>query len=116
MSRRCWNGRSCSADLDGALDRLLNKADADNDANGPDHPVAQMDAARAGKRKRKTRLWILSDLHLEAVPHPEAFRPIRPAFDVLVVAGDVWEGDSRRALETVAGLVSQHRAASGGLT
>jgi predicted phosphodiesterase len=49
-------------------------------------------------------LWVLSDLHLEAVPHPEAFRPVRPAFDVLVVAGDVWQGDSRRALETVATL------------
>jgi 3',5'-cyclic AMP phosphodiesterase CpdA len=51
-----------------------------------------------------TRLWVMSDLHLEAVPYPEAFRPVRPAFDVLVVAGDVWEGDSRRALETVAAL------------
>ena len=39
-----------------------------------------------------TRLWILSDLHLEAVPHPDAFDPSRPDFDVLVCAGDVWEG------------------------
>ncbi len=54
--------------------------------------------------KRLTRLWILSDLHLEAVPHPEAYRPKRPEFDVLVVAGDVWEGDIGRALETVARL------------
>jgi predicted ATPase len=54
--------------------------------------------------KHATRLWILSDLHLEAVPHPEAFRPPRPDFDVLVVAGDVWGGDIVRALETVARL------------
>ena len=51
-----------------------------------------------------TRLWILSDLHLEAVRHPEAFRPARPAFDVLVVAGDVWQGDIDRGMRTVAGL------------
>ncbi len=44
------------------------------------------------------------DLHLEAVPHPEAFRPARPAFDVLIVAGDVWEGSSARALAIVAEL------------
>jgi len=48
----------------------------------------------------------LSDLHLDAVPHPEAFRPERPAFDVLVVAGDIWEGDTCRALETVAALAN----------
>lgn len=50
------------------------------------------------------RLWVMSDLHLEAVRHPDAFRPVRPAFDVLVVAGDVWEGDTDRALRTVIGL------------
>ena len=50
------------------------------------------------------RLWVMSDLHLEAVPHPEAFRPTRPAFDVLVAAGDVWEGSSARALAIVAEL------------
>jgi predicted ATPase/predicted MPP superfamily phosphohydrolase len=75
------------ANPDDALDRLLNKSDR-----------------ASPRRKRTTRLWVLSDLHLEAVPHPEAYRPARPAFDVLVVAGDVWEGDSRRALETVARL------------
>jgi hypothetical protein len=52
--------------------------------------------------KCATRLWVLSDLHLEAVPRPEAFRPPRPDFDVLVVPGDVWGGDIVRALETVA--------------
>jgi Icc-related predicted phosphoesterase len=51
-----------------------------------------------------TRLWVLSDLHLEAVRYPEAFQPVRPAFDVLVVAGDIWEGDSERALRIVARL------------
>jgi predicted ATPase/Icc-related predicted phosphoesterase len=58
------------------------------------------------KPNRPVRLWVLSDLHLEAVPHPEAYRPARPSFDVLVVAGDVWEGDSRRALEMVANLAN----------
>ena len=53
---------------------------------------------------RMTRLWVLSDLHLEAVPHPEAFQPVRPEFDVLAVAGDVWEGDSDQALRIVADL------------
>ena len=43
------------------------------------------------------RLWILSDLHLEALPYPENFRPDPPAFDVLVAAGDVWQGDPGRA-------------------
>ncbi len=56
------------------------------------------------KNRIRTRLWVLSDLHLEAVPHPEGFRPARPAFDVLVAAGDVWEGDPRRALQIVASL------------
>ena len=50
------------------------------------------------------RLWVMSDLHLEAVRHPEAFRPARPDFDVLVVAGDVWEGDTDAALRMVARL------------
>ncbi len=67
---------------------------------------ATRSANRVGKRRHATRLWTLSDLHLEAVPHPEAFRPQRPAFDVLVVAGDVWEGDVCRALETVAALAN----------
>lgn len=50
------------------------------------------------------RLWIMSDLHLEAVRYPEAFQPERPGFDVLIVAGDVWEGSSARALSLVARL------------
>jgi predicted ATPase/Icc-related predicted phosphoesterase len=99
---------------DDALDRLLTKTnteDADSDGEDgadPSHRtggrVATRPTSRPARRQRATRLWILSDLHLEAVPHPEAFRPVRPVFDVLVIAGDVWEGDSRRALETVAAL------------
>ena len=48
----------------------------------------------------------MSDPHLEAVRHPEAFRPVRPAFDVLVVAGDVWEGDTDAGLRVVARLAA----------
>nr|WP_250807426.1 metallophosphoesterase [Neorhizobium tomejilense] len=44
-----------------------------------------------------TKLWVLSDLHLEAVPYPEAFQPKPPIFDVLVAAGDIWQGDCLRA-------------------
>jgi predicted ATPase/Icc-related predicted phosphoesterase len=106
--------RRFMANPDEALDRLLNRASADDGSdpeNGGERSdrIGQAEATatrqsvgRTGKRQRMTRLWVLSDLHLEAVPHPEAFRPVRPAFDVLVVAGDVWEGDSHRALETVA--------------
>jgi Icc-related predicted phosphoesterase len=43
------------------------------------------------------KLWVMSDLHLETVPYPDAFQPKRPNFDVLVCAGDIWEGDSLRA-------------------
>ncbi len=106
------------ANPDDALDRLLNSpsaddaADSDDGADQPDQ-IGQLPAARSGKpatpvgkRKRATKLWVLSDLHLDAVPHPEGFRPVRPEFDVLVVAGDVWEGDSRRALEIVAALAA----------
>lgn len=38
-----------------------------------------------------TRLWVLSDLHLEAVPFPDGYDPIRPEFDVLAAAGDLWQ-------------------------
>ena len=48
-----------------------------------------------------TRLWIMSDLHLEAVAFPEAFKLAPPNFDVLVVAGDVCEGDTDGALRKV---------------
>ncbi len=48
-----------------------------------------------------TRLWVLSDLHLEATPYPQAYRPAPPDFDVLVVAGDVFEGAPDQALRVV---------------
>ncbi|EKF42410.1 metallophosphoesterase [Nitratireductor indicus C115] len=50
------------------------------------------------------RLWVLSDLHLETIPYPNAFQPQRPDFDVMVVAGDVWQGDCRRAFQFLAQL------------
>ena len=57
-----------------------------------------------------TRLWIMSDLHLEAVAFPEAFRPAPPDFDVLVVAGDVCEGDTDGALRKVRHLANDKPA------
>lgn len=50
------------------------------------------------------RLWILSDLHLESVPHPQLFRPEPGEFDVMVVAGDVWQGGLSRGFEVLARL------------
>lgn len=50
------------------------------------------------------KLWIMSDLHLESVPFPEAFAPARPDFDVLVAAGDIWQGDYRRGLDLLTNL------------
>ena len=49
------------------------------------------------------RLWVMSDLHLEAVRHPDAYRPRCAGFDVLVVAGDVQHG-ATQAVATVARL------------
>ncbi len=40
-----------------------------------------------------SKLWIMSDLHLETLPYPDVFQPARPDFDVLVAAGDIFEGD-----------------------
>ncbi len=37
-----------------------------------------------------TKLWILSDLHLEGVRYPDAYRPRVPDAHVLVSAGDAW--------------------------
>ena len=48
-----------------------------------------------------TGLWVLSDLHLEHVPHPDQFRPEPGAFDVLVCAGDVWQGRVDLGLRTL---------------
>lgn len=52
------------------------------------------------------RLWILSDLHLEAAPFPDAYDPPRPGFDVLVAAGDIWRGGPEKAVATVARLAA----------
>lgn len=35
---------------------------------------------------------------------PSAFAPARPDFDVLVCAGDVWQGEIRRGLDLLARL------------
>ena len=109
--------RRFMADPVSALARLLQPPEPDNApepierAEQPENDIPPDTATTTrpasttkGTRRHQVRLWIMSDLHLEAVPHPEAFRPTRPEFDVLVVAGDVWEGDSRRALEIVAAL------------
>jgi Icc-related predicted phosphoesterase len=50
------------------------------------------------------KLWILSDLHLETVPFPDAFRPAPPDFDVLVAAGDIWSGHVGRGFAFLRGL------------
>jgi Predicted phosphohydrolases len=48
-----------------------------------------------------TKLWVMSDLHLETVPYPESFRPRPPVFDVLVAAGDIVQGDCGRAFRVL---------------
>jgi len=53
-----------------------------------------------------TPLWILSDLHLEAAPFPDAYDPPRPAFDVLVAAGDIWRGEPEKAVATIKRLAA----------
>jgi Icc-related predicted phosphoesterase len=45
------------------------------------------------------KLWILSDLHLEAVPNPDGYMPPLPDCDVLVCAGDVFEGYTWKGLD-----------------
>lgn len=50
------------------------------------------------------KLWILSDLHLETMPFPNAFRPEPPDFDVLVSAGDIWSGNVARGFEFLRSL------------
>jgi len=52
------------------------------------------------------RLWILSDLHLEAAPFPDAYDPPRPEFDVLVAAGDIWRGEPEKAVATIKRLAA----------
>ncbi|WP_372367197.1 metallophosphoesterase [Candidatus Uabimicrobium sp. HlEnr_7] len=50
------------------------------------------------------RLWIISDLHLESVPYPYGFKPKCSDFDILVVAGDVWQGNYVEGLAFVKNL------------
>lgn len=57
------------------------------------------------------KLWILSDLHLETLPYPENFRPEPPAFDVLVAAGDIQEGDPGRAFAVLRRLAGDRPVA-----
>ncbi|WP_244498023.1 metallophosphoesterase [Aureimonas sp. AU40] len=52
-------------------------------------------------------LWILSDLHLETLPHPDAFAPTPPDFDVLVCAGDVWRADPTHGFRVLRRLAGQ---------
>lgn len=53
------------------------------------------------------RIWILSDLHLETVPYPGAFKPSPPDFDVLVCAGDTWSGDVERGFAFLRALAGR---------
>lgn len=53
------------------------------------------------------RLWILSDLHLETVPHPDAFAPTPPDFDILVCAGDIWRADPARGFHVLRRLAGE---------
>lgn len=46
------------------------------------------------------KLWLLSDLHVECYPEGRGLLPA-PDFDVLVVAGDIWEGEPGRAIEAL---------------
>ncbi len=49
------------------------------------------------------RLFVLSDLHLERRPLSEVHTPAG-RYDVLVCAGDIWEGEPRKALRALARL------------
>jgi len=107
----------------GITRRALNDIPHWRDMQGfMDHPGQALDEPMpAAAASPPRRLWVLSDLHFEAVPHPEGFRPERPEFDVLVAAGDIWEGEPIRALERIAALAagrpfgtgSSSRSASG---
>lgn len=54
-----------------------------------------------------TRLWVLSDLHVD--PSASWAPSIRPEFDVLVVAGDVFESDMERSISWTAQLAGMLR-------
>ncbi|WP_018261096.1 metallophosphoesterase [Methylobacterium sp. WSM2598] len=55
------------------------------------------------------RLFVLSDLHLER-RDPAAIPPPAEPFDVLVCAGDVWEGQPERGLAVLLGLAGERPA------
>lgn len=55
------------------------------------------------------RLLILSDLHLESMPFPDAFRPALPDFDVLVSAGDIWSANVGRGFEILRKIAGSRR-------
>lgn len=55
-----------------------------------------------------TRLWVLSDLHVD--PSASWAPSIKPEFDVLVVAGDVFESDMERSISWTAQLAADRPA------
>jgi len=55
------------------------------------------------------KLLILSDLHLESLPFPDAFRPAPSDFDVLVSAGDIWLGNVGRGFEILRKMAGSKR-------
>lgn len=55
------------------------------------------------------KLLILSDLHLESLPFPDAFRPAPSDFDVLVSAGDIWSANVGRGFEILRRIAGSKR-------
>ncbi|MGE7371437.1 metallophosphoesterase [Neorhizobium sp. NPDC001467] len=87
---RYFHDFDCRQHIFGARQPLLTGLTAANSR----HPSS----AQFQKEKTLSKLWILSDLHLESIPYPGAFSPARPDFDVLVAAGDIWQSDIKRGL------------------
>ncbi len=63
--------------------------------------------ARSSPGPALTKLWILSDLHLESVRYPEAFEVRGLDFDVLVSAGDAWSERPDRGIEALRRLAGE---------
>jgi predicted phosphodiesterase len=57
----------------------------------------------------KTRILPISDLHLERRKLQE-IPTFDQSFDVLVCAGDIWEGQSEKAVQSVVALAGGRRA------
>lgn len=55
------------------------------------------------------RLFVISDLHLEKRPLAEIGGP-KEGFDLLVCAGDIWEGEPERAVEALVALAGDRPA------